>query len=97
MLPRLIGSNTQLSRQGGSGFNKGSGEKQLELDRRRIKSRISEVDRELKTCDTAKNTTQGKRKNALPLVALVGYTNAGKSTILNRVLTLQRKKKKKRY
>ena len=63
MLPRLIGSNTQLSRQGGSGFNKGSGEKQLELDRRRIKSRISEVDRELKkACDTAKNTAQGKRE-----------------------------------
>ena len=100
MLPRLIGSNTQLSRQGGSGFNKGSGEKQLELDRRRIKSRISEVDRELKkSCDTAKNhSARQERKTALPLVALVGYTNAGKSTIFKSCsYTLQRKRRKKRY
>ena len=97
MLPRLIGSNTQLSRQGGSGFNKGSGEKQLELDRRRIKSRISEVDRELKKLATQRKTQRKAReKNALPLVALVGYTNAGKSTILNRVLTHCKGKEEKK-
>ncbi len=62
MLPRLIGSNTQLSRQGGSGFNKGSGEKQLELDRRRIKSRISEVDRELKLATQRKTQRKAREK-----------------------------------
>ena len=87
MLPRLIGSNTQLSRQGGSGLNKGSGEKQLEIDRRRIKSRISEVEKELKKLKGQRMIQRKAReKNELPLVALVGYTNAGKSTIMNQIL-----------
>ena len=87
LLPRLIGANTQLGRQSGSGKNKGAGEKQLELDRRRIKSRISEVNRELKKVELERMTQRkARQKSDLPLVSLVGYTNAGKSTILNRML-----------
>ena len=86
-LPRLIGSNTHLSRQGASGQNKGSGEKQLELDRRRIKQRIFELNRELKKIENQRATQRRARQSSkLPLVSLVGYTNAGKSTILNQLL-----------
>lgn len=87
LLPRLIGTNTQLGRQSASGKNKGSGEKQLELDRRRIKARIHEVRKELKE-DAAhrENQRRARSKSPLPLVALTGYTNAGKSTIMNRFL-----------
>lgn len=89
LLPRLIGANTQLGRQSGSGKNKGTGEKQLELDRRRIKSRISEVSRELKKVEQERMTQRkARQKSDLPLIALVGYTNAGKSTIMNQMLTL---------
>lgn len=89
LLPRLIGANTQLGRQSGSGKNKGAGEKQLELDRRRIKSRISEVGRELKKVEMERMTQRkARQKSDLPLVSLVGYTNAGKSTIMNQMLTL---------
>lgn len=88
LLPRLIGANTQLGRQSGSGKNKGAGEKQLELDRRRIKQRISEVQRELKKVEGQRMTQRRSRqKSKLPLVSLVGYTNAGKSTIMNQLLS----------
>ena len=87
MLPRLIGSNTQLSRQSGSGKNKGTGEKQLELDRRRINARIQEVQKELKKLEIQRNTQRRSRqKSMLPFVSLVGYTNAGKSTLMNMLL-----------
>lgn len=87
ILPRLIGANQSLSRQGGSGLNKGSGEKQLELDRRRIKSRISEIERELKQISKQRDTQRQKRlRSDLPIVALIGYTNAGKSTLMNALL-----------
>ena len=87
VLPLLIGSNTQLGRQSASGKNKGSGEKQLELDRRRIKARIHEVDRELKKIESQRQTQRKARcQSKLPLVSLVGYTNAGKSTIMNQLL-----------
>ena len=87
MLPRLIGSNTKLGRQSASGQNKGSGEKQLELDRRNIKQRISEVDRELKRLEAQRSTQRRSRQHSsLKLVSLVGYTNAGKSTIMNQLL-----------
>ena len=87
LLPRLIGANTQLGRQSGSGKNKGAGEKQLELDRRRIKQRMSEVERELKKVEQQRMTQRRSRqKSRLPLISLVGYTNAGKSTIMNRFL-----------
>ena len=87
VLPRLIGANQSLSRQGGGGLNKGSGDKKLELDRRRIKSRISEIERELKSIKKQRDTQRQKRlRSNLPIVSLIGYTNAGKSTLMNALL-----------
>lgn len=87
-LPRLVGANTQLGRQSASGKNKGAGEKQLELDRRRIKSRIAQTTRDLKELKAQRGTQRkARQKSQLPLVSLVGYTNAGKSTIMNALLS----------
>lgn len=87
LLPRLIGANMQLGRQSGSGKNKGVGEKQLEIDRRRIKSRIHEVERELKKVEAERSTQRRYRQRKdIPLVSLIGYTNAGKSTMMNMLL-----------
>ena len=93
MLPRLVGMRQALSRQGGGfgaggGFtNRGAGETLLELDRRRIEKRISELRRELDEMEQDRKTQQKKRRESdLPCAALVGYTNAGKSTLLNRIL-----------
>lgn len=87
LLPRLIGANMQLGRQSGSGKNKGVGEKQLEIDRRRIKSRIHEVERELKRVEAERSTQRRNRmRKDIPLVSLIGYTNAGKSTMMNMLL-----------
>ncbi len=67
--------------------SRGAGEKKLELDRRRIEHRITELDRELEEVSKERETQRKKRqKSGIPLVALVGYTNAGKSTILNRMI-----------
>lgn len=90
MLPRLVGIHEALSRQGGASgsmSNKGTGEKKLELDRRKIEHRISELKKELANISESR-VTQRKRRNSsrTPQVALVGYTNAGKSTILNRMV-----------
>lgn len=91
LLPRLVGMRTSLGRQGGTGgsmSNKGSGEKQLELDRRKIEHRISELKKELEVVERTRDTQRKKRNlSRIPQVALVGYTNAGKSTILNRMLS----------
>lgn len=90
MLPRLVGLRENLSRQGGTGgsmSNKGAGETKLELDRRKIEHRISELKKELEV--VAKNRQVMRKKRGLsrtPQVALVGYTNAGKSTIMNRMV-----------
>lgn len=89
VLPRLVGMHKALSRQGGgSGLaNKGAGEKKLELDRRRIEKRISELGKELKKIERERMTQQKRRqRSAVPRVALVGYTNAGKSTLMNSML-----------
>lgn len=87
LLPRLVGLHDALSRQGGAGgsmSSKGAGEKQLELDRRKIERRITELSRELETVSTERKTQRKKRRNSgIPQVSLTGYTNAGKSTILN--------------
>lgn len=86
MLPRLIGLRASLSRQsGGVGtHNRGLGEKQLELDRRKIEAKISMLKQELKKLVIQRQTQRKRRrKNNIPVVALVGYTNAGKSTIMN--------------
>lgn len=92
MLPRLVGLHAALSRQGGGSgalSNKGAGEKKLELDRRVLEHRLTELRRELKDVG-AERVTQRKRRmeSGLPRVALVGYTNAGKSTLLNAMLDL---------
>lgn len=88
-LPRLTSRYENLSQQsGGNGIkNKGSGEKQLELDRRQIYSRITFLENELEKV-TKNRITQRKRRirNEIPKVALVGYTNAGKSSLLNSML-----------
>ena len=86
MLPRLAGLHMSLGRQGGgSGIsNKGSGEKQIELDRRIIEDRINKLNKELNEVKIRRNIQRRKRNDSqIPLVSLVGYTNAGKSTILN--------------
>lgn len=90
MLPRLVGMRENLSRQGGTGgsmSNKGAGETKLELDRRKIEHRISELKRELGQVSRTRETMRKRRgQSRIPQVSLVGYTNAGKSTILNRLV-----------
>ncbi|SOC18349.1 GTP-binding protein HflX [Ureibacillus xyleni] len=91
MLPRLVGLHASLSRQGGGtggGFrNRGAGETKLELDRRKIEDQIARLRKELEGVKEQRETQRKKRrKNELPVVSLVGYTNAGKSTIMNRIL-----------
>ncbi len=91
ILPRLVGMHEALSRQGGgSGFsNKGSGEKKLELDRRKIEHRLAQLRRELEEVTKDRQTQRKLRANSgIPRVALVGYTNAGKSTMMNRMLSV---------
>ena len=85
-LTRLTGQGTALSRLGGGIGTRGPGEKKLEIDRRRIRRRIFERGEELKEVEKQRSLRRERReKNATPLVALVGYTNAGKSTFLNAV------------
>ena len=90
LLPRLVGMHEALSRQGGASgsmSNKGTGEKKLELDRRKIEHRISELRKELDAVEVDRQTQRKKRMNSrVPQVALVGYTNAGKSTVMNRMV-----------
>lgn len=81
---RLIGLGTSLSRLGGGIGTRGPGEKKLEMDRRLIKSRIAQLGRELKDVKRHREVTREQRsRNAIPVIAIVGYTNAGKSTLLN--------------
>lgn len=89
-LPRLIGANENLGRQGGGvgTKNKGEGEKKLELDRRQVEEKIAALNKELEKLKGQRTTQRNKRrKSHLPTVALVGYTNAGKSTIMNRLVS----------
>lgn len=85
MLPRLTGITNALSRQGGGTYNaKGPGETKLELDRRRILNDISKIKTELEKIRAEKATAKKQRlKNKIPIVALVGYTNVGKSSLMN--------------
>ena len=83
-LPRLIGQGQVLSRLGGGIGTRGPGEKKLEIDRRRIRRRGFELETELSEIEKQRGLRRESRKaNRIPLVALVGYTNAGKSTMLN--------------
>ncbi|MFR8237920.1 MAG: GTPase HflX [Dorea sp.] len=83
---RLTGYGTSLSRLGGGIGTRGPGEKKLEMDRRLIKSRIAQLNRELKDVKRHREVTREQRsRNHVPVVAVVGYTNAGKSTLLNKL------------
>lgn len=85
-LPRLLGAGLVLSRQGAGIGTRGPGEKKLEIDRRRIRSRIHELEEDIEEIARQRAVRRERReKNAIPLIALVGYTNAGKSTLLNAV------------
>lgn len=92
MLPRLVGMHEALSRQGGTSgnmSNKGAGEKKLELDRRHIEHRLAILKKELEEVSKERHTQRKKRESSgIKKVALVGYTNAGKSTIMNGMVSL---------
>lgn len=90
LLPRLVGMHEALTRQGGTSgsmSSRGAGEKKLELDRRHIEHRISELRKELDAISRERETQRKRREQSrIPLVALVGYTNAGKSTVMNHMV-----------
>ena len=86
LLPRLTGKGKYLSRLGGGIGTRGPGETQLEKDRRHIRRRIESLKKEIQGIRRQRATVRGRRqKNPMPVLALVGYTNAGKSTLLNRL------------
>ena len=91
-LPRLMGFGKSLSRQGGGIGTRGPGEKKLETDRRHIERRIDDIKAEINRLISTRNTQRARReKNEIPVVALVGYTNSGKSALMNRLLSLSEK------
>lgn len=84
--PRLVGQGKDLSRQGGTIGTRGPGESKLESDRRHIKRRIDALEEELAEMEHNRETMRAARdRSGIPKVAIVGYTNAGKSTLLNRL------------
>ena len=86
LLPQLSGMGTSLSRQGGGIGTRGPGETKLESDRRHIRERINRLEQELKQVRQVRAVQRERRmKNSVPVVAIVGYTNAGKSTLLNQL------------
>ena len=86
LLPRLSGMGKSLSRQGGGIGTRGPGETRLESDRRHIRERIARLEAELKQVRQVRAVQRERRmKNSVPVVAIVGYTNAGKSTLLNQL------------
>ncbi len=90
LLPRLVGMHEALTRQGGTSgsmSSRGAGEKKLELDRRKIEHRLTELKKELEQVAGERRVQRKRRQESgIPMVALVGYTNAGKSTIMNRMV-----------
>ena len=86
LLPRLSGMGASLSRQGGGIGTRGPGETKLESDRRHIRERIDRLEGELEQVRKVRSVQRERRmKNAVPVVAIVGYTNSGKSTLLNQL------------
>ena len=89
-LSRLTGFGRSMSRLGGGIGTRGPGEKKLEMDRRLIKDRISQLKYELSELKQHRDVTRAKRqRNQIPVAAIVGYTNAGKSTLLNHLTDAQ--------
>ena len=94
-LPRLTGFGKSLSRLGGGIGTRGPGEKKLETDRRHINKRINDIKKELIHIKTSREAQNSKRKRSrIPVVALVGYTNSGKSALMNRMLEMTEKEEK---
>ncbi|TJX14698.1 GTPase HflX [Tissierella creatinini] len=86
-LPRLIGYSDYLSRTGGGIGTRGPGEQKLETDRRHILREIGNIEKQLREVEQVRNVKRKQREeSSLPIVALVGYTNAGKSTLLNKLI-----------
>ena len=86
MLPRLRGWGESLSRQAGGIVGRGPGETKIETDRRRINDKMAKLRREIKDMKTSRDTKRNeRRRNNIPSVAITGYTNAGKSSLLNRL------------
>jgi GTPase len=86
LLPRLVGQWTHLERLGGGIGTRGPGETQLESDRRAIRRKVMQIRRQLASVQVHRRLQrQGRRRSGVPVVALVGYTNAGKTTLLNRL------------
>src|SRR4051794_33814264 len=84
LLPRLVGAGAALSRLGGGIGTRGPGETKLETDRRRIRERIHAISEEIDSIrQRRKHVRERRQKASVPLVALVGYTNAGKTTLFN--------------
>ncbi len=94
-MPRLTGFGKALSRLGGGIGTRGPGEKQLETDRRHIRRRMDDIRAELAEVKAGRGTQRARReKSGIPVVALVGYTNAGKSSIMNRLLAMDEREEK---
>ncbi|MDT2727394.1 GTPase HflX [Lactococcus formosensis] len=84
LLPRLVGQGIMLSRQGGGIGSKGPGESKLETDRRYIRTRIENIEKQLKKVEKTRETIRKKRKeSSIFKIGLIGYTNAGKSSVMN--------------
>ena len=94
-IPRLTGFGKSLSRLGGGIGTRGPGEKKLETDRRHIERRMYDIREELAQLQNTRNVQRAKReKSEIPVVALVGYTNSGKSALMNRLLSMTDKEEK---
>ena len=94
-MPRLLGFGKSLSRLGGGIGTRGPGEKKLETDRRHIQRRMDEIKKDLAELKKNRALQRKKReKNGLPVVALAGYTNSGKSSLMNRLLAMEDREEK---